>query len=84
MMFTSCRELVNIKLKDAKYDVSFAQSPLLSLESLQYLINKAVNISVITVTVHVNVYTKIRDESNVDWYALLALAQEKQITFATA
>lgn len=44
----------------------------------------AANTSAITVTVHADVYAKIQDESNTDWHALLALAQEKQITFATA
>lgn len=82
--FDNCRALENIRLNKLKYSISFSNSPLLSLESLQYLINNAANTSAITVTVHADVYAKIQDESNTDWHALLALAQEKQITFATA
>ena len=59
-------------------------SPLISLESLQYLITNAANTSPITVTVHADVYAKIQDETNADWHALIASAQEKNITFATA
>ena len=75
--------LANIKVKQLKANISLADSPLISLESLQYLITNAANTSVITVTVHADVYAKIQDESNTDWHALLAAAEAKQITFAT-
>lgn len=83
-IFLGCELLEDVRIANLKVNISFAQSPLLSLESLQYLINNAANTSAITVTVHADVYAKIQDESNTDWHALLALAQEKQITFATA
>ena len=83
-IFYNCELLEYVRISNLKVSISFAQSPLLSLESLQYLINNASNTSAITVTVHADVYAKIQDESNTDWHSLLALAQEKQITFATA
>lgn len=83
-MFLSCALLEDIQIKNLKISISFGNSPLISLESLQYLISNASNLSAITVTVHADVYAKINDETNTDWHALLALAQEKQITFATA
>lgn len=83
-MFLSCSELVTVNLCSVKYDISFIDSPKISLESLQYLITNAANTSAITVTVHADVYAKIQDESQADWHALIASAQEKQITFATA
>ena len=82
-IFTGCSVLANIKVKQLKANISLADSPLISLESLQYLITNAANTSVITVTVHADVYAKIQDESNTDWHALLAAAEAKQITFAT-
>lgn len=82
--FSSCSALVNFKIKFIKQSISFSDSPLISLESLQYLITNAANTSPITVTVHADVYAKIQDESQADWHALIALAQEKRITFATA
>ena len=36
-----------------------------------------------TITVHPDVYAKLTDETNTEWHALLALAAEKNITFAT-
>lgn len=82
--FDHCLELQDVKLYGLLTNISFAYSPLISLESLQYLITNAANTSPITVTVHADVYAKIQDESNADWHSLLSAAQEKQITFATA
>lgn len=83
-MFYQCTSLVRVSLRGVKYDISFSDSPLISLESLQYLITNAANTSPITVTVHADVYAKIQDEGQVDWHALIETAAAKQITFATA
>lgn len=83
-MFYQCTSLVRVSLRGVKYDISFSDSPLISLESLQFMITNAANTSLITVTVHANVYAKIQDESNADWHALIEAATAKQITFATA
>lgn len=83
-MFYQCTSLVRVSLRGVKYDISFSNSPLISLESLQYLITNAANTSPITVTVHADVYAKIQDETQTEWHALIASAQEKNITFATA
>ena len=83
-MFRNCLALVNVNINSINTSISFSDSPLLSLESLQYLITNAANTSAITVTVHADVYAKIQDESQTEWHALIAAAQEKNITFATA
>lgn len=82
--FDQCLELQDVKLYGLLTNISFADSPLISLESLQYLITNAANTSAITVTVHADVYAKIQDEGQVDWHALIETAAAKQITFATA
>lgn len=82
--FDQCSELQDVKLYGLSANISFSDSPLISLESLQYLITNAANTSPITVTVHADVYTKIQDEGQVDWHALIETAAAKQITFATA
>lgn len=76
--------LEEIRFKNIVRNFGIKDSPLISLESLQYMITNAANTSPITVTVHADVYAKIQDESNADWHSLLSAAQEKQITFATA
>lgn len=83
-MFFQCGLLEDVRISSLKVNISFAYSPLISIESLQYLINNAANTSPITVTVHADVYTKIQDEGQVDWHALIETAAAKQITFATA
>lgn len=82
-IFSGCALLETVKCNGIVASISFSDSPLLSLESLQYLITNAVNTSAITVTVHADVYAKIQDETQTEWHALIASAQEKQITFAT-
>lgn len=83
-MFYQCFALVFVSLRGVKYDISFSDSPLISLESLQFMITNAANTSPITVTVHADVYAKIQDETNAEWHALIETAAAKQITFATA
>lgn len=84
LMFSGCALLETIKCNGIAASISFIDSPLLSLESLQYLITNAANTSAITVTVHADVYAKIQDETQTEWHALIEQAQEKNITFATA
>lgn len=82
-MFYSCAALEDVSIQNLSSNISFVNSPLISLASLQYLINNAANTSAITVTVHADVFAKINDETNTEWHALLAAAEAKQITFAT-
>lgn len=83
-MFQGCILLEYVRIQKIRQSILFSNSPLLSLESLQYLITNADNTLAITVTVHADVYAKIQDETQTEWHALIASAQEKQITFATA
>lgn len=82
--FYNCRSLETVNILNLKVSISFAYSPLISLESLQCLITNAANTGPITITVHADVYAKIQDESNTDWHALIEAATAKQITFVTA
>lgn len=82
--FLSTPLLEEIRFKNIVRNFGIKDSPLISLESLQYLITNAANTSPITVTVHADVYAKIQDEGQVDWHALIETAAAKQITFATA
>ena len=61
----------------------FRYSPLINLASMQYLIENASNTSAITITVHPEVYAKLTDSTNTEWYAVNTAAQAKQIAFAT-
>ena len=82
--FQGCVLLEYVRIQKIRQSILFSNSPLLSLESLQYLITNADNTLAITVTVHADVYAKIQDETQTEWHALIASAQEKNITFATA
>lgn len=84
-LFTKCPEIEDFRVY--KLMVSWhglSASPKVNLESLTYLISNAVNTSAITVTVHADVFAKLTDESNAEWYAVNQAAIAKQISFAAA
>lgn len=82
--FNKCAKLKDVKIKSLHMDISFADSPLLSLESLQYLVTNAANgTTTITVTVHPDVYAKLSDTSNTEWHKVMTDAAAKSISFAT-
>lgn len=81
--FAGCSSLTTVELSKLCISISFADSPLLSLSSMQYLVSNAANTSAITVTVHPTVYAKLTDESNTEWNAVLTAAEAKNINFAT-
>lgn len=82
--FTRCKSLQEIRIQQLRYNVNLKDSPLLTLESFQYLVENATNTSAITVTVHADVYAKLTDPQQADWYAVNTAAQGKQISFAAA
>lgn len=82
--FRACYALETVKMQGLKKDVSFADSPKISLESLQYLVDNVGNGSTITVTVHPDTYAKLTDEGNAQWHAVGEAAKERNISFATA
>lgn len=81
--FIGCSSLKEVRLLYLRGDISFQDSPQLSLASLQYMIYNSHNTAAITVTVHKDVYARIIDEGSGDWHALLEVASAKNISFAT-
>lgn len=81
--FDNCPKLEQVKVQNLRKNIAFAQSAMLSLETLQYLVENAANTAAITVTVHADVYAKLTDPANTEWYAVNTAAQARQISFAT-
>lgn len=81
--FTRLPSLEDFTFLGLRASIGFPDSPLLSLASLQYLVNNATNTSPITVTVHPDVYAKLTDEDNAEWNAVLTSAEARQIEFVT-
>lgn len=75
-MFKLCSELRELQLKSLQTSISFSDSPLLSLNSISYMVTNAANTSLITVTLHPDAYTRLTDE-------IITAATAKQINFAT-
>lgn len=78
--FKGCEALEEIELGMQKSNISFADSPKLSLHSLEYLVEKSG--SGITVTLHPQVFEKLT-AGDADWKKVAADAAQKQITFVT-
>lgn len=90
-MFLNCLHLTNVKIKALTLDLSFAESPRISYESLNYLVTNAANTSAITVTVHPTTYSYLTGTAQPtaevggtteEWQGLVTTAQGKQISFA--
>lgn len=81
--FALCIVLEEVRLSKLSGSIRFAQSPLLSFDSIDYMIKNAANTASITITVHPDVYAKLTDETNTEWHALIAAAEAKNIVFAT-
>lgn len=71
------------RIKNLKKNAVISDCPLLTLDTVSYLVDNAANTSAITVQVHPDVYAKLTDSTNTDWYAVNTAAQAKQISFAT-
>lgn len=82
-VFPYCRCLEEFRFERLGASAELASCRAVSLESLRYLISKRYNSNTITITVHPDVYAKITDETNAEWYALLDLAAQKNVNIAT-
>lgn len=81
--FDRCAKLRSVSINRLRNTIGFKDSPHLSLESLQYLISHAANTAAITVTVHPDVYARLLDPTQAEWYALNEQAAARNIAFAT-
>lgn len=91
--FSNCQQLRKVRIRGLKQVVSFKDSPLISYESLNYIVANSANTAAITITVHDTTYSYLTgaaqptDEvggTTEEWQALVTTAAEKQITFITA
>ena len=71
------------RIKNLKKNAVISDCPLLTIDTVSYLVDNAANTSAITVQVHPDVYAKLTDSTNTEWYAVNTAAQAKQISFAT-
>ena len=88
-VFASLPNRVDLNLGIFEYranlvaDLNLKGSPLISLKSVKGLIQGRSATNQIAITVHPDVYAKLTDRDDSEWYALLDLASEKNITFVT-
>ena len=74
--FKGCTALEDVRISQLGYDISFADSPLLSLGSISYLIAQRAGSKTITITLHPDAYARVTDD-------IFAAAAAKNITIAT-
>lgn len=65
--FVKCYKLEDMKILDLSVNISFADSPLLSKESLLYMINNCASNATFTITLHPDVYAKCVEGG--EWYS---------------
>lgn len=93
--FYGSPNITTLLISNLKVQIDLKYLSKLSLSSIEYMIVNAANTTPITITVHPTVYAKLTgdttndayndltDEEKTQWAALIPLAAEKNITFAT-
>ena len=82
--FVSCPSLQEVKapiINNGTYDLS--SSPLLQIDSFQYMVGHKTASGSVNIIVHPDVYAKLMDESNTEWHKVMTDALEKNISFVT-
>lgn len=75
--FAKCRSLRIVWIRNLASDISFADSPDLRQDCIDYMVENAANTGAITITLHAEAFGRLTHE-------LIAMAAERQITFASA
>ena len=76
--------LRDMKIKGIKESCNnFGGMSGLSAETVRYMIANRAGDNAITLMFHPTVYAKIMDETNEEWYPILALAESKNVTIIT-
>lgn len=78
--FDFCSSLVTVKLFKLKADISFAESPLLSKDSILYMIQNSAATSAITITLHPTAYAMAMADSEIQ----AALESKTYVSLASA
>lgn len=95
--FHRCFKLETVRIKELYGNISFAQSPLISSDSISYLVENrtTAHTDVITVTVHTDVFAKLTGDTTnpavaaltpselAQWQQILTAATAKNISFTT-
>lgn len=95
--FYKCFELETVRIKKLYGNISFAHSPLISSDSISYLVENrtTAHTNVITVTVHTDVFAKLTGDTTnpavaaltpaelAQWQQILTAATAKNISFTT-
>lgn len=83
-VYLNCSALESITFtRMYELDLDLSYSPLLNLATYQLFVSKYSGSKAITIYVHPDVYTKLTDEANAQWYAVMTHAVNKKIAFAT-
>lgn len=90
--FDSCYALVSVKLLNLKTNINLKYSPLLSYDSVKYMVDNAANTTAIVITVHATTLSYLNGTASSytstghtqeEWQAIVTSATTKNITFAS-
>lgn len=95
--FSGCFKLETVRIKNLYGNISFANSPLISSDSISYLVENrtTAHTDVITVTVHADTFAKLTGDTTnpavaaltpaelAQWQQILSAATAKNISFTT-
>lgn len=89
-VFANCWSLENVTINKLKSNIWFSQSSMLTLASVTYMVDNAINTVAITITLHPTAYARCQADTTTYTYngntytGVLAYASAKNITIASA
>lgn len=75
--------LEEVFIYSIQHNIEIKYCAYLNLASFSYMVSNSANTVPITIIVHPEVYAKLTDDTNEEWYAVNTLAKERQISFGT-
>lgn len=94
-IFDGCEKLEDVTMRHIHQNISFKDSPLLSIDSITYLVTYRQDSTAFTVTVHADVFAKLTGDTTnpavaaltpaelAQWQQILTAATAKNISFTT-
>ena len=79
-LVVGCTELAEVRLFNIKASCSLSDSPLVSKDSIMYMIQNAAPTSAITITLHADAYARLKDDADI----VAALAAQPLVTLVSA
>lgn len=84
MFAAHCPKLKTFTFYNVHANLNLGELPSVSKQTIQNILERRSGTNAFTLTLHSDIYAKITDTADTEWYPLLALAEQKNVALASA